>query len=258
MSRPRPNICKKNLIREYKNLAYRIADQVKLCPDVEGICVSGGVSRGFADRYSDIEFLIYLNHEGYKKWREKEYVPPIPQMGSKYGGKVIDVQWLDLKEEKKRKWTEVEKWDRSYCLILYDKKRTIAKLLVSKLHCSKESRDLLIFNSLSEMKYNLKLSHDMIHRKCFEISQLIMNKILSDIIKITFFINNEYLPHEKWRLHLLNSLPWKPSCFKKSVIVNSLSTKMKLQQSQARHYLLKTSYKECLKKFLFLIDGQNN
>ncbi len=236
------------LNKEYKNIACRIVEEIKSYPGVEGICLSGSVSRGFTDRYSDIDLLIYFNHTGYRKLVEKRLDFPIARLGSKYKGIVIDVQWLDLSEEMKRQWTDIEKWDRSYCLILFERKKIIRKLFASKLHHLKKKRNLRLFNLLSEIKHNLELSQTMIKNKCLVVSQLIMNKILYDILNSTFILNNEYTPIEKWQLHLVYSLPWIPSCFKKDKVFNSLNLKMNIQQSFARYYLLKKSYKECQEK----------
>lgn len=256
MGSSKSNIDREHLKEKYKNLAYRIAEKIKVYPGVEGICLNGSVSRGSADRYSDVDLLIYFNHTGYRELVEKKLKFPVPQLSSKLKGIVISVQWLDLSEEMKRQWTDVEKWDRSHCLILFDRKKNVRKLFITKLRHFRADRDRRIFTLLGEIKHNLKLAQSMIKSKHLVASHLIMNRVLSDILTITFFINGEYPPIKKWQLHLVYSLHWIPSCLQRDKVCISLSSKVDAQQSFARYRLFKKSYKECLKKASTSITGE--
>ncbi|MCM8808057.1 MAG: nucleotidyltransferase domain-containing protein [Candidatus Omnitrophica bacterium] len=66
------NIFKKlkgeNLIKEHFEIAKKVCDDFKKYKSVKGIVILGGIGRGYSDKYSDIDIIIFTERNLYNKW----------------------------------------------------------------------------------------------------------------------------------------------------------------------------------------------
>lgn len=189
-----------------KHLNERLTNFISL-PGVVGITLNGGLSRGFADNLSEIDITIYLESDTYKYWQENK--SPIPLGIAVLDGVLYDIKVLDLESEKEKNYGEVELWDLSYSKILYDPCNKLSKLYEDKL-----SNKLDISRAqgyLFGAWWSYKLAGDIwINRGDVLQGHFTLNEAIPLLLKALYAANNEYIPHEKWMVHMSRTLEWKP------------------------------------------------
>ncbi len=123
----------KNRYAEFLAAAKIISEKISEIESVVGILATGGMGRGYCDDYSDLDLIVYVDHE---KVKEIE--------------KYIAVGWLRYKEieldtpvesyqkalnhkSPSKYWSQVARWDRQNSQILFDTDNRIRDLLKAKL-----------------------------------------------------------------------------------------------------------------------------
>ncbi|AEV69993.1 hypothetical protein [Acetivibrio clariflavus] len=207
MGRPYVDV-KRNNISDVllKHLNDRLPEFISL-PGVVGITLNGGLSRGFADHLSEIDITIFLEPDTYKYWQENK--TPITLGIVVLDGVLYDIKVLDFEREKEKKYGEVELWDLSYSKILYDPHNKIAEMYENKL-----SNKLDVSRSQSYLFgawWSYKLAGDIwISRDDALQGHFTLNESIPLLLKALYAANNEYIPHEKWIIHMSRTLEWKP------------------------------------------------
>lgn len=77
----------------------------------------GGLVRGFMDKYSDIDIMVFLNR------KDRALAKRLRKIGSdaqKRTGIDVDLEVHPLENLKKRRWTEVDRWSFAKSEIVYD------------------------------------------------------------------------------------------------------------------------------------------
>ena len=94
-NRPHGTLPVSSLQKEMLENALDYVNQLANFPEVIGITLVGGLSRGYADRLSEIDLNIYLTKESYRIWKMgKGPIPHDDHKGSKHH---MDVSFLDLR-----------------------------------------------------------------------------------------------------------------------------------------------------------------
>jgi len=189
-----------------KHLNNRLPEFTSM-PGVIGITLNGGLSRGFADHLSEIDITIYLESDTYRYWHENK--SPISLGIVVLSGVLYDIKVLDFGYEKEKKYGEVELWDLSYSKILYDPYSKISKLYEEKLS---NKPDISRSQSyLFGTWWSYKLAGDIwISRGDALQGHFTLNESIPLLVKALYAANNEYIPHEKWIIHMSRTLEWKP------------------------------------------------
>jgi len=52
-----------NRIKKFRRVAEGLASKISACEGVTGIVFIGGLVRGFADKFSDLDITVFLNKE---------------------------------------------------------------------------------------------------------------------------------------------------------------------------------------------------
>lgn len=207
MARPHANIERNNKSDALlKHLTDMMPNFITL-PGVVGITLNGGLSRGFADHLSEIDITIYLESDTYKYWHENK--SPVPQGITVLNGVLYDIKVLDYECEKEKDYSEVELWDLSYSKILHDPYNKISKLFEDKL--SKKPDISRAQGYMFAAWWSYKLAGDIwIARGDVLQGHFTLNESIPSLVKALYAANNEYIPHEKWMIHMSRTLEWKP------------------------------------------------
>lgn len=207
MGRPYVKINAKNQIKELSNHLEGIFPKLKSLSGVIGITLNGGLSRGFADHLSEIDLSIYLDSVSYQEWQEKK--SPIPLGIVKFDDVLYDIKIIDFDTENGRIYNHVELWDLSYAKILFDPQGKVAELHNDKLSRKPNISEAegLLFGAW----WNFRLAGDIwISRGDILQGHFMFNESVTLLIKALFIANGEYIPHEKWLIHMSRSLDWRP------------------------------------------------
>lgn len=218
---------------------------------IAGIMLNGGISRGFADALSEIDVVVFLHHEAYTRY-QRTLTP------SALGITMLDNYLYDIKlccyeDEMNRQYAQLELWDLSYAQILYDPSNELQQLFKVKL---KETVDYSSAGGyLFDAWWHYRLAGDIwIAREDTAQGHYVLNAAITPLLSALFVINQEYIPHEKWIIHMSRTLPWLPACYdehlEKILCVKDLS----LDTLIHRQLAIQTLWEQLDKKLCELIS----
>jgi len=219
-NRPYVELNSENIVSDLLTVLDKTIQKLKTIDEILGITLNGGLSRGYADHLSEIDIVIYLDEDNYDEWQKGK--SPIPLGIVKLNGYLYDIKVVILEYEKARSWDSVALWDLSYSKVLFDPKGHIAELMKDKL--SNTSKPLNAKGLLWSSYWYYKLAGDIwIHRGDVLQGHFILSKAVSPLIEALFVANNEYIPHEKWLIHMSRTLNWKPEHWEQT-LTKAMST----------------------------------
>lgn len=191
-----------------------------LVDGVIGILLDGGLSRGYGDHLSEIDLLIYLDAPHFQAYQNSRC--PFPLGIAMIDGDLYDVKILDFESEQRKNLSAVALWDLSYAKILYDPQKRLGAILHQKLTqpLSPASANGLMW----EAWWHYKLAGDIwIHRGDVVQGHFVLNLALRPLLSALFIANGEYVPHDKWLIHMSRSLGWLP-CDWDALLTQAFST----------------------------------
>jgi hypothetical protein len=177
-----------------------------------GVLLTGGVARGYADHFSEIDLAVYLRQATFEGWT-RSGLAPCAEGDSCLDGWHVDFDYLCYEDELEAEWENVKRWDRSYAVVLHDPQGGVQEMLARKAVLTDEekqsltSRHLILFG---EYYCNLVVP-SWIHRGDLLAAHHCLNTALDSLIRVTFLANDELIPFDKWTLNLSYTLAWTPS-----------------------------------------------
>lgn len=207
MSRPGVKVNTSNQLAALRaHLDQRLPHFIAL-PGVVGITLNGGLSRGYADHLSEIDVTFYLTPNTYQYWQAGN--APFGTGIQMIDGTLYDLKALNLEDEQSRDWEMVTLWDTSYAEILHDPAGQIAALFAEKLAKRHDPSDA--GGPLFAAWWYFELAGNIwIQRGDPLQGHMMLTQAITELIKVLFLLNGEYIPHEKWLIHLSRSLEWTP------------------------------------------------
>lgn len=207
MKRPFVNIESGNIIDGLLSELNRNMDKVLSFGDIVGVILDGGLSRGYADYLSEIDIVVYLSKEQFFKYKKTK--TPIPLGISKINGYLYDIKIENYDEVLNRDFDMVALWDLSYAKVIYDPHNKISDFIKQKLSqpVSITQAEGLMFDAW----WNYRLAGDIwINRKDIVQGHFVLNNAIKPLLSALFIANGEYIPHDKWLVHMSRTLGWKP------------------------------------------------
>ena len=232
--RPSVQISTPNHLAELRQHLDTHLPQLKALPGVLGITLNGGMSRGFADHLSEIDVTLYLDTPTHDRWQSG--MAPIATGITMIDGQLYDIKAVSLEHEQNRTWEAVALWDMSYAEILYDPRGKIAALLADKLteYPHPTSAGGYLFGAW----WHYRLAGDIwLHREDALQGHMMLNQAVVELLKALFTANGEYVPHEKWLLHMSNSLSWTPADWR-ARLAQALSSDATLESLKQRQSII--------------------
>lgn len=207
MKRPYVNLNSQNTVQELLSALNKSLNRFTTLNGVVGIILDGGLSRGYGDFLSEIDIIIYLHEKQFLEYTDGNC--PFALGISMIDGYLYDIKIVDFEQELKEDYDSVALWDLSYASILYDPKGKIADFIKQKL--SKDVDILSASGLLWDSCWHYKLAGNIwIHRQDSLQGHLVFNNAIKPLISALFIANKEYIPHDKWLIHMSKSLLWKP------------------------------------------------
>jgi predicted nucleotidyltransferase len=204
-----------NRIRMFRRIAEQNAAKIASYKGVTGIVFTGGLVRGFMDKFSDLDIIVFLDRRD-EKLRKRIY-----SLGLKEGKRShidIDLEVHFLEDFKKWKWDEVDKWEFSRAKIVFDPEGKINEVFREKLRLSKDFWIKRIVVCAEYLKWYCcppreevgTVAESWIERGDWVAAHYCLNYAVDLLIRITFALNRESLPAPKWRMFYFYSLKWLP------------------------------------------------
>lgn len=196
---------------QIKSLTEHLAEQMhhfKGVPGVIGITLNGGLSRGYADTLSEIDVTIYLDEAGQRV--VDSGLSDLPLGIVVLAGQLYDIKAVPYASEWERDFGPVDLWDMSYAQIIHDTEDRIAGLFALKLAARPRGEDAA--DHLWDAYWHYRLAGDIwIARGDVEQGHLVLNRSVEPLLKALFVTNGEFIPHEKWLVHMSRTLSWLPN-----------------------------------------------
>jgi len=209
----------RNRIKTFRQIAKRLASKISDCEGVAGIAFIGGLVRGFADEYSDLDIMVLLTERDEKlrkrfcKWASDE---------AERHRVDIDLEVHFIGDFRKQKWDEIDRWTFAKAQVVFDPEGMLKKALAEKFRLPKN----LWVNRIVENAEYLKwyccppresvgtIAESWVARGDLQSAHYCLNYSVDLLLKILFAMNKEHLPAPKWRLFYSRSLKWLPKGYK--------------------------------------------
>jgi len=228
MAKPRG----KNQIAQFRRVAERLVARIRVLQGVAGIIFMGGLVRGFADKYSDVDVVVFLSRKDDKLSRR------IRIMGSeesRLSGLDVDLEVHSLTEFKNWKLDGMVMWDFSKAEIVFDPKGEVAKVFKRKFSVPESYWVYQIAVCAEHLKWYCcppnkhvgTIAESWIDRGDLASAHYCLNYALDLMLQMVYALNREFAPAPKWRVFYIDSLKWVPPDFNRRihdfVVVKSLS-----------------------------------
>ena len=171
-------------------------------------------------------------------------------------GYLYDIKSVNYQEELKRELGFVEQWDLSYAKILYDPEGKMADYISKKIS---PPVDISRASGLLWSAYwSYKLAGDIwIHRQDILQGHYVFNSAIKPLISALFIANKEYIPHDKWLVHMSRSLLWKPDDWD-TLLLGAMNTgDFSLQSLIDRQQCMEKLWNEINRKLCVMSDFYN-
>jgi predicted nucleotidyltransferase len=189
----------KNQIREFSKVAKALTSKIGSHKGVAGVILIGGLTRGFADKYSDVDMITLLSRKD-ENLRKK-----LKEIGSdeqKRSGIDIDLEVHFLEDFRARKWDEMFKWELKVSKVFWLKRIVICSEYLKWYCCPPKEHMGTMVEAWVERG-------DMVS------AQYCLSYAFDLLIRIMFALNKEFLPAPKWRVFYSYTLRWLPTDYKK-------------------------------------------
>ncbi|UCC65190.1 MAG: nucleotidyltransferase domain-containing protein [Anaerolineae bacterium] len=234
-------------MRQAQSFAQRFAAY----EGVVGVLLTGGVARGYADHFSELDLAVYLTRPQFEDWTRRGLVP-FPEGDSCLDGWHVDFDYLCYKDEREADWDHVKRWDRSYAVILHDPQGLMQEMLAQKAVLTDEekrhltSRYLVLFGEY----FCSLVVPSWVHRGDLLAAHHCLNTALDGLIRAVFLANDELIPFEKWTLNLSYRLDWTPRDWQARLEEALLVREISRADVERRCALIRDLFAKCREKLL--------
>lgn len=213
-----------DMLNQYQEVADRFISQIAAHPDVEGVMHLGGLARGKADEYSDIDVAVFSE-------KKLEWL----KTGEQETDEGFDLEVFNVKmEDGFDDWDEIAKEAYQEGKIAFDRTGKVQQFIREALFYSDEYRTKrtaeLIFAiawhgwTYTPFKWKTAKNYRWIlpeklwfirnnPQNAFYTAHYCVDKYL----ELLYAINKQWIPDYKWRYIRAKQLPWLPSDFSSSI-----------------------------------------
>jgi hypothetical protein len=236
MSYIKDHIQTTNIVDELQAWISAFVQRMHLFGEVEGIVLLSGVAkrdaRPVADIFSDIDLAVFLNEpqvpldvvdlRGYvlanqeklPKWLP-DYEFHIPVGNGIYREVNLHQMLYSYESRAGTIWSDAKKEAYAYTSrILYDKQGRIEQLISSKTVYDFVDRKNRLCRIAVQMPWYGWLNPERQLQRGFPVvAHYLLNEAIDLLVEGIYLINARFMPHPKWRLLVVDDLPWKPANF---------------------------------------------
>ena len=237
-----------NRIEEFRKIAELLKSKIASYEGVSGIVFTGGLIRGFADKYSDVDIIVLL---GEKDEDLRKKIRKIGEDEQRRSGVDADLEVHFLEDFRTRKWDEMARWDFSHSEIVFDPGGKVRKLFEKRLKVSESFWLKRIVICGEYVKWYCcpprdnvgTIAETWVDRGDLISAHYCLDYSVGLLIKMIFALNREFLPPPKWEIFCSYTLKWLPPNYKKLVgealTVKSLSERDLDRRLRAARELLR-------------------
>ncbi len=208
-----------NRIDSFRRTADEIVKSLSHFDSVEGILYIGGLARGFADNYSDLDLIVLFNNDDSYA---RDFLNSLAAQHEDRSGIEIDLEIYYLEDYlAKRNWDEYVRWEISHAVYAYDRKGEVEKRVKQKLHLDDDTWRSRVAHPLVYISWYCSPPDDYVpsmidlwrDRGSPLSAQYSVLYGLELVLQTVYALNREYLPAPKWRIFYAKHLDWIPDNF---------------------------------------------
>jgi predicted nucleotidyltransferase len=222
----------KNQVRRFRRVAEGLVSKISSFKGVTGIVFIGGLVRGFADRFSDVDIIVFLSG------RDEGLRRRIRGLGvgeQRRFGVDVDLEVHFLEDFRRWKWDEVDKWEFSRAEIVFDLKGEVGKVFGEKLRVSEGFWVKRVVVCGEYLKWYCcppregvgTVAESWVERGDLVAAHYCLTYGVDLLVRIVFALNREFLPAPKWRIFYSYGLKWLPENYRgflgEAMLVKSFS-----------------------------------
>ena len=223
-----------NQVKKFRQIAEGLVSEISLLDGVAGIVFIGGLVRGFADRYSDVDIIVFLSRRDAKV---RKRIRGLGVDEQRRLGIDVDLEVHFLEDFKRWKWDEVDKWEFSRAEIVFDPKGEVGKVFGEKLRVRKGfwvkrvvvCGEYLKWYCCPPKKDVGTVAECWVERGDLVSAHYCLTYGVDLLVRIVFALNREFLPAPKWRIFYSYELKWLPENHRRllgeAMLVKSFSVK---------------------------------
>ncbi|MFZ0965213.1 MAG: DUF4037 domain-containing protein [Candidatus Bathyarchaeia archaeon] len=211
-----------NQIKKFRQVAEGLISKIVSFEGVTGIVFIGGLVRGFADKFSDLDIIVFLSK------RDEHLRKQISDLGMDEQKRLdidVDLEVHFLEDFKRLRWDEADKWEFSRAKIVFDLEGEIKKVFGQKLELPKDFWIKRIVVCGEYLKWYCcppreevgTVAESWIERGDLVAAHYCLNYAADLLVRIIFALNRGFLPAPKWRMFYSYSLKWQPMNYKKLI-----------------------------------------
>ncbi len=223
-----------NQIRKFRRVADGLVSKISSFEGVAGIVFIGGLVRGFADKFSDVDIIVFLSR---RDERLRRRIRGLGLDEQRRLGVDVDLEVHFLADFRRWKWDEVDKWEFSRAEIVFDPKGEVKKVFWEKFRVSKGfwvkriviCGEYLKWYCCPPKKDVGTVAECWVERGDLVSAHYCLNYAIELLVRVIYTLNREFLPAPKWRIFYSYGLKWLPVGYKRLVgealLVKSFSVK---------------------------------
>lgn len=242
-----------NRIREFREVAKELTSKLSSCEGVVGIAFIGGLVRGFADKYSDLDIVVLVSGKD-EQLRKKLY--KFSSYAASQFGLDVDMEAHDAEDFRRRAWDEIDRWEFSKVKIVFDPHGVFGKILEEKLHMPRDHWTRRIAVLAEYLKWYCcppketvgTIAESWVSRGDLLSAHYCLNYSVDLLLKIIFALNREHLPAPKWRLFYSYNLEWLPENYRKLIKDTMKTSELSTEEFNLRLKVIRKLWHSILPK----------
>ena len=242
-----------NRIERFRQVAERLASKIASYEGVCGIVFIGGLVRGFADRFSDLDITVFISK------KDEDLKRRIYNVGlgeGKASGIDVDLEIHFIEDFKRWKLNEADRWEFSRAKIFFDPKGEVERMFREKLRVSDSfwikrivvCDEYLKWYCCPPKKDVGSVAECWIERGDLLAAHHCLNYAIELLIGMVYALNKEFLPAPKWRLYHSYSLKLLPKGYKRLIKEAMKIEEISAKDFERRFLAIRALWREILPK----------
>jgi predicted nucleotidyltransferase len=220
----------RNRHRKHLDVASSIASQVSKDPRVVGVIFLGGLIRGFADEYSDVDIVVVTRK------RDGEFRRELESLGRSVGASAsveVDLEVHSVRDFSRLERTDWRRWEFRHSKIILDRGGDVGRIISQLVTVPDSFWVDRIVKSWTYLQWygcpagrNKSIAEMWIERGDPVSAHYCLSYALELLMDLLFALNREFVPVPKWKPFSLKGLRWKPKglgeVLEQAVLVRSI------------------------------------
>ena len=244
-----------NRIDLFKDVGAAMVKRLSRHKSVVGALFIGGIARGFADKYSDVDILLFLDHE------DAAICPLVRSLAEESENRFsleTDIEVHVLEEYIQQDWDEYLKSDMSKSVVAFDRHGRLSELLKKKLEVAEEGWQLRIAKLMIYISWYCFPEKERVpsmidlwsDRGNPASAQYAVSYTLESIVELLYVLNRCFLPAPKWRIYNISQLTWLPKNYADALTDAMLIREISVEDARRRARALAPIWHEMLSRIL--------